>query len=368
VAVLEPVVDAPTLAREHSRATLTDMADASDARAPQVTTVADDHAVVHWGPAWKQYDDLQPDTDYTFDGVEFRTLPRPPGERLSTVATVNDVHFGETVCGYESEMPQAGPHFSSEPGEPPYPETMNGAAVDEIVALDPDAVVVKGDLTADGLDEEYEAFLRCYQGALGDKLHHIRGNHDAYRGQTYAPSDPFAVTLPGVVLAVLDTTTPFSATGTLGADQLDWLDAVAADADRSVLAFGHHHPWAPGSRNRAETYFGIRPDDSEALVAVAERRTAIAGYFAGHTHRNRVRHFAATGNMPWAEIACVKDFPGAWAEYRIYEGGILQVFHRIRRPDALEWSDRTRVMFGGLYEGYAFGQLADRCFEVPVRL
>jgi predicted phosphodiesterase len=342
---------------------------------PEVTTVADDHAVIFWpadaetgqAATCKQYDGLEPDTPYEFDGVRFRTLPRPGGERLATVATVNDVHFGETVCGYESSMPEAGPTFSSLPGEPPYPEMMNGAAVEEITALDPDAVVVKGDLTADGLDEEYAAFLACYQGAFGDRLHHIRGNHDAYRGQTYAPAEPFAVTLPGVTLAVLDTTTPFSASGSLDADQLAWLDDLAAEADDGVLVFGHHHAWAPGSRNRPETYFGIRPDDSEAFVAVAARRPAIRGYFAGHTHRNRVRHFEDTGPMPWVEVACVKDFPGAWAEYRIFEGGILQVFHRIRRPDALDWSERTRRMFGGLYEAYAFGRLEDRCFEVPRR-
>ncbi len=363
MAVLEPVVDASPFAGEQQSPALT----IEPPAAPEVTTVADDFAVVFQGSTWKQYDGLDPDTHYDFDGVEFRTLPRPPGERLSTVATVNDVHFGETVCGLESSAPEVGPTFTSGPGEPPYPEMMNAAAVAEIVALDPDAVVVKGDLTADGLDEEYEAFLRCYGQAFGDRLHHIRGNHDAYRGQTYAPEGPFAVELPGVVLAVLDTTTPFATNGSVDADQLEWLDEVAVDADRPVCVFGHHHPWAPGSRNRADTYFGIVPDDSEALVAVAARRPNIAGYFAGHTHRNRVRRFEATGSMPWAEIACVKDFPGAWAEYRIFEGGILQVFHRIRRADAVDWTERTRGMFSGLYGTYAFGHLQDRCFSLGPR-
>src|SRR5688572_24269370 len=106
--------------------------------APEVTTVADDSAVVFWGAEWKQYDDLEPDTDYHYDGVDFRTLPRPQGERLATFATVNDVHFGETVAGLEESMPEVGPQFSSLPGEPPYPETMNRAAVEEIAAIDPD--------------------------------------------------------------------------------------------------------------------------------------------------------------------------------------------------------------------------------------
>ena len=61
---------------------------------------------------------------------------------------------------------------------------------------------------------------------------------------------------------------------------------------------------------RPDDYFGIHPDDSERLVDVVARHPAIVGYFAGHTHRNRVRRFAATGDRPWVEVACVKDFPG----------------------------------------------------------
>jgi 3',5'-cyclic AMP phosphodiesterase CpdA len=320
---------------------------------------------VFWGAEWRRYGDLEADTTYTYDGETFHTLSRPPGERLATVATVNDVHFGETVCGLEGEMPDAGPTFSSLPGEPPYPETMNGAAVEEIAAVDPEAVLVKGDLTNDGLDEEYQAFLRCYRGAFGDRMHHIRGNHDAYRGQTYAPEGPFAVSVPGATLAVLDTTVPYAANGAVGDDQLEWLDDLAGTADGPVLVFGHHHPWAPGSKKRTDQYFGIKPDDSEKLAAVVARRRSIVGYFAGHTHRNRVRTFPGTGEVPWVEVACVKDFPGAWAEYRVFEGGVLQVVHRIRRPDALLWTERTRGMFGGLYPDYAFGRLEDRCFPLP---
>ena len=43
------------------------------------------------------------------------------------------------------------------------------------------------------------------------------------------------------------------------------------------------------------------------------------------------------------------------------------MFHRIRRADALEWTERTRGMFGGLYGPYAFGTLGDRCFEIVPR-
>ena len=49
---------------------------------------------------------------------------------------------------------------------------------------------------------------------------------------------------------------------------------------------------------RNEEYFGINPDDSDALCAVIARNESIAGYFAGHTHRNRARHFPQARNVP----------------------------------------------------------------------
>jgi hypothetical protein len=172
------------------------------------------------------------------------------------------------------------------------------------------------------------------------------------------------VTLLGVTLAVIDTSVPGKASGGVAVETLDWLDQLAADADSPVLVFGHHHPWNPDSSERPEAYFGINPDDSDRLVEVVARRPRIAGYFAGHTHRNRVRRFSATGPVPWVEVACVKDFPGAWAEYRVYEGGILQVFRRISAPEALAWSEKTRDMYGGIYGDYAFGALDERCFAI----
>ena len=331
---------------------------------PEITTVGDDVAVVFFGPKPRIYAELAPDTEYSYDGVTFRTLQRPPGERLATIATVNDVHFGETVCGLDAARPEAGPVFRSAPGEPPYPELMNAAVVEEMSAIDPDLVVVKGDLTGDGTPEQYEQFLRMYEPAFGDRMLHIRGNHDSYHGATFATFGPQRRDVPGATVALIDTARLHKKNGYVSPEELEWLDDVATTAASPVLVMGHHHVWAPGSRHRTNDYFGVIPDDSEALIDVFARRPTLAGYFAGHTHRNRVRRFAATGDRPWVEVACVKDFPGAWAEYRVFEGGILQLVHRARRPDAVAWTDRTRGMFDGLYTEYAFGALRDRCFPV----
>jgi 3',5'-cyclic-AMP phosphodiesterase len=328
----------------------------------ELTTVADDEVVFYDGATRIVHDGLAPDTAYDLEGESVRTLRRP-GERLATFATVNDVHFGETECGVIEGL-DIGPILSAGEGEPPYPEMMNRSAIEEIKALDPDAVVAKGDLTTHGTREEYEQFLAAYGTTFGDRLHHVRGNHDGYFGEDFASEAPIEVTLPGVTLAVLDTVIPKHTPGQVTAEQLEWLDELAARADRPVLVFGHHHVWNPASNQRPSDYFGINPDDSEALIEVFARRPRLRGYFAGHTHRNRVRRFAATGDVPFVEVACVKDYPGTWAEYRVFEGGILQVHRRISSSEALDWTERTRQMFGGLYPQYAFGALEERNFLI----
>jgi Icc protein len=343
--------------------------------AEKVTTRVGDDEITTVGPHhFATFTGLEPGREYavSVEGASadewlpatVRTLEVPEGRLLATLATVNDVHFGETECGrldgvMEEEL---GPVLRSLPGEPPYPETMNRSAIAEIESLDPDVVLVKGDLTCLGTEEEYEAFLAAY-GQLGARMHHVRGNHDAMLDASIAVNGaPFVVDAGGASLAVLDTVQPGIERGQITAEQLAWLDDLAASATGPVLVFGHHHPWDLDARDRSSEYFGINPDDSEALGAVVARQENIVGYFAGHTHRNRVRRSKRARRVPFVEISCTKDYPGAWAEYRIYEHGFTQVVRRISSPAALEWTERTRPMFAGLYRAYALGRLNHRCF------
>lgn len=336
----------------------------------ELTTVADDLAVWHHGQVVLRADNLEPDTAHDLFGHSFRTLPRPPGALLCRVATVNDLHFGETECGRIDDRSD-GPIQRAEAGEPPYPDTMNHAAVAEITAVEPDAVVVKGDLSTDGLAHEWASFEACYRTAFGRRLHVVRGNHDAYRGQHDYAGDQL-IELPGIAIALLDTVIPARTTGSLRPEQIDWLDTVAADTDRPVLVMGHHQQWLPGGghgeTNRSDDYFGMHPDPSDALSEVFARRPALVAYTAGHTHRHRRRHMAC--GVPSIEVGCVKDFPGTWAEYRVFEGGVLQVVHRISSRPALAWSERCRHLyadFGVDYQAYALGTLDDRCCTIPLR-
>lgn len=335
----------------------------------ELTTLADDMAVLHDGLAVTHVHDLLPETRYEVAGVSFTTLPRPEGELLCRFTTVNDVHFGEVEAGRVGDHPE-GPIQRVRPDEPPYPEVMNRGAVAEMAAIDPTVVVVKGDLSQDGTPEEWEAFERCYRSAFGDRLHVVRGNHDAYRGQTGYAGDQW-IRVPGLAIALVDTVIPEHTTGRLLPEQLDWLETLSAESDVPVLVMGHHQQWIAGEvdSHRSEGYFGLHPDASDGLDAVAARQRSIIGYTAGHTHRHRVRRMTTSG-VPSIEIGCVKDFPGTWAEYRVYETGVMQVVHRISDPAALAWSERCRHLyadFGVDYESYALGTLEERCCNIPLR-
>lgn len=355
-----------------------------------VTTVTESEAIVHVAPG----DDrpvivhrvagLTPDTDTIIEipdpvdanvihEVALRTLPAPTGELRCVFTTVNDVHFGEMTAGQIDDH-ELGPIRRAAPGAEPYPEVMNRAAVSEMAALDPTVVIVKGDLSLDGAPEEWAAFEACYRGAFGERLHVVRGNHDAYRHQTEYAGDQ-RIELPGVTIALLDTTIPGATTGNLTGDQIDWLDTLAADSTSPVIVMGHHQQWIPGTSaepnetRRSDDYFGLHPDASDQLDDVCVRRPSIVAYAAGHTHRHRVRAMAESG-VASIEVGCTKDFPGTWAEYRVHDGGIMQVVHRMSSPEALAWSEPCRGLYADFdidYGTYALGELSDRCFVLPLR-
>jgi 3',5'-cyclic-AMP phosphodiesterase len=333
-----------------------------------VTTVTDDMAVFHDALSVHRVDDLAADTDHEMFGLTFRTLPRPDGELLCRFATVNDVHFGEVEAGRIDDHPE-GPIRRPDPGGDPYPEVMNRTAVSEMAAIGPAAVIVKGDLSVNGTEAEWAAFEACYRTAFNDRLRVVRGNHDSYEHQDAYAGDQW-IELPGANVALLDTTIPGATTGTITTEQIDWLSDMAATSASPVFAMGHHQQWIGGAGgNRSDDYFGLHPDGSDALDELCERRSNVVAYAAGHTHRHRVRRMSRS-HVPSIEVGCTKDFPGTWAEYRVFEGGIMQVIHRLSSPEALAWSESCRHLysdFGVDYESYALGSLADRCFVIEWR-
>ena len=69
-------------------------------------------------------------------------------------------------------------------------------------------------------------FRSVLRTAFGDRLHVVRGNHDAYRHQSGYAGDQ-RIELPGAVVALLDAAIPGATTGTITTEQLDWLDDLS---------------------------------------------------------------------------------------------------------------------------------------------
>ncbi len=336
-----------------------------------VATVGDDYAVLFRRGKGEivepiRITGLKPDHKYTYYGKHFRTLERPQGKLLSTFVTVNDTHIGEIICGYDSHHPDRGPILKNEAGKIPYAEMMSRNAVKEISELNPDAVIIKGDLTDAGLPEDLKAFTKIWE-VFGNKTHWVLGNHDVHTKRPEGAPLMQQVDLPGVTLAILDTSIDQQATGQIRPEQLSWIEKIAKKADRPVMIFGHHHLWTSDKKRDAK-FFGINPDDSEKLIAIMRENKKIVGYFCGHTHSNHVSYDSKLPSVPLVECAALKEFPGAWDEYRVYETGIQQIMHRLESKECLRWEERTSKLELGLYEKHHYGKLADRCFTIKSRI
>lgn len=326
---------------------------------PEVTTVANDEVVIHDGTTVERLAGLKADTEVSVAGFQLRTLPER-GELLTTFTTVNDVHLGEVPS---EDVP---PELMPDPTERPYPEFMSSGAAAEMDRIDPALVVVKGDLTSNGTMEEYESFLDIYAGTFGERMIHIRGNHESYNHFTAADGDMIERNLEGVTIAMVDTSGDGRINGALTAEQLEWLDELGSRADGPVMVFGHHQIWDPVNDLRSDKVFGLMPDDSERLFELMARRPRVVGYFSGHTHRNRRVEIEGLPGRVFVETAAVKDYPGTWTEYRVFDGQIMQIHRRVSSPEALRWSEKARHMYDGFYGPYAFGKLSDRCFVIEL--
>jgi Icc protein len=333
----------------------------------EVTTVTDDCVIFHIfeGARTKilRISNLRPDSEINILGHRIKTLQHPEGQLLTSFATVNDLHFGETECG-KIEGLDIQPILSIQDGETPYPELMARSAVEEIYLENPKAVIAKGDITSNGLESEFKQFISTFS-KFGNTMHYVLGNHDLSANQLAIPEDK-KVVLNGITLLLINTAVAGKETGALSADTLEFIDQSASESAQPVLVFGHHHPWNPASKVMPENYFGINPEDSIKLVNIFKRRRNLRGYFAGHTHRNRIRYFPDLPNVPFVEVAATKDYPGSWALYKVFETQVIQIHRRISSFEALNWSDKCRALYAGRYSEYAFGELEDRCFTFPL--
>lgn len=294
--------------------------------------------------------------------LETRTLNPPPGEELFRLATVSDVHVGSTSTGYF--------HTITEVPRPPelHPVRCLREAVVELDAWGAEHLVIKGDLIDLSTATNWASVDRALQG-LRIPVDLIPGNHETSKDSQMPPHAGAAgsglhlvqgvqsLDRPGIRLVLADTTRPGTDLGDISAVADRIVDAVAR-TELPVLVGLHHQLM----RFRFPTYLppGIPGPDAQRFlhrVGAANPRTLIT---SGHTHRHRRRD---VGPVTVTEVGSTKDFPGTWAGYQIYEGGIVQTVRRISEPSCIRWTDHTRRAAGGVWALWSPGRLADRCFS-----
>jgi Icc protein len=166
------------------------------------------------------------------------------------------------------------------------------AAVETVRAMrvQPDAVLVSGDLGDHAADGEYDQ-VRELLGLLERPFYVLPGNHDdrgALRRHFGVPGtagEPvqYAVDLGPLRLVVLDTTRPGEDPGELDAGRLEWLDAeLAAAAEVPTLLAMHHPPLATGIS--VWDALALPAADRLALGQVVERHAHVRRLVTGHVH------------------------------------------------------------------------------------
>ncbi len=290
------------------------------------------------------------------------TLPRPPGERLHRLATLNDVHLGSRSTGFLHTM------VEKPAPEVPHPLRCALAARDEVVAWGADRVVLKGDLVDRSAPEAWAAAAEVL-GGIDVPVDLVPGNHEF---STRGDGDPGRAVaalghelvrgvgvrdLPGVRLVLVDTVVPGADLGRLApaTEAVAEAAAEARAAGRPVLVAMHHQP----QRWRLPTYLpgGVPGPEARRFLSTLGRANPAALVTAGHTHRLRVRRH---GHVTVTEVGSTKDLPGVWGAYDVHEGGIVQVVRRIERPDVIRWTEHTRRAALGAWGLWAPGRRRDR--------
>lgn len=316
----------------------------------------------------------------------FTTLVPPPGRHLRTIALANDLHHGETVSGLISDgLP---PGFRQEPGLPPYPTVMLDAMLSDLRKPDrhADHILVAGDLTAEAEPVDVNAVRAMLDswGVLGVDYFVARGNHDRPHVGTEYDSGPVVATAPdhhdcwgaaflplqplhtfqvGELRVIgLDTTTLDGSGGALSAPQLAQLTAqLRAEPDRPTVVFGHHPVTRESAySNLAGPGFVLNRPSADALQRAYAAAPGVFLHHSGHTHRNRLTRPDIDIPVEFLENASVKEYPGGYSLLRLYEGGYMVNFYKVRSDLARRWSYRSRGEYFGLYPNYVLGTLAER--------
>ena len=158
--------------------------------------------------------------------------------------------------------------------------------IDEINLLKPDAVVITGDLTNEGLVEQYEKCKKMISQINVEKIIAISGNHD-YRNtgyllfKKYFPFKTENDLGDDVILITLNSTRPDRDDGEVGYKQTRWLEHTLKKYENKfkIVAMHHHLIGIPDTGSDRLTVI----DAGDVLRTVLDSNVNLV--LCGHKHR-----------------------------------------------------------------------------------
>ncbi len=141
-----------------------------------------------------------------------------------TIAQISDLHFGAT---------EASPGLSE-------------SVIAEVNSLEPDLVIVSGDLTMNGFKTEFLAAKACLDLLACPDVLVIPGNHDSMNGGYMHFADIIGprrstVSRRGALVVGVDSTQPDLHEGRVGRSQYTWIEEQLSPAAELRVVTLHHH-------------------------------------------------------------------------------------------------------------------------------
>ncbi|MDG1411929.1 MAG: metallophosphoesterase [Acidimicrobiales bacterium] len=287
------------------------------------------------------------------------TLPATSASSIK-IATISDLHFGETGFGLIKQLSDHGA------GSDPYPLRCARSAARDAVEWGAELLIIKGDITCDSRPEEWEMF-DDFLADVSIPIMAIPGNHDVVnqlgsrdcteelQRRSLFPQPVTQRDIGGIRIVAVDSTVPGRSWGNIGRWHNEIREAV--DTDQPAMVFTHHH-----LEERPIPCFwplGVRYLDGIRIVDSLLEANPDLFLSSGHTHRNRMRR---RRSAVITEVSSTKDYPGVWAGYVLSTTGVRQVVRRVSDPDSIRWTDHTHAAVGGVWGRWSPGPLDQRSF------
>lgn len=174
-------------------------------------------------------------------------------------------------------------------GSPYFVPNMMNRVIAELNELQPDAVVVTGDLTGEGYRQEYKNWM-AYRERIEAPVYTVLGNHDA-RNVGYVHFEElvgprhWSADVEGIRIVGADSSEPDINEGQIGRERYGWIrEKFAPPADLRIFAIHHHLLPVPGT-GRERSVVNDAGDLLEVLI-----KAGVQIVLTGHKHVPYVWH------------------------------------------------------------------------------